>query len=130
MNTPLPSGKAPIKPFSKVALATNPKHFHCFGCPVYVLSDKMQRGGKGSKWEERARVGIHLGNSPVHARNVSLVLNVETGLVSPQFHVKYDDFLETTRNTTHFNIRWQSRIGFSPSTDSEPSEPPTPDTVS
>ena len=26
------------------------------------------------------------------------MLNLENGLVSPQFHVKYDDFFETTRS--------------------------------
>ena len=25
------------------------------------------------------------------------MLNLENGLVSPQFHIKYDDFFETTR---------------------------------
>ena len=33
---------------------------------------------------------MHLGQSPHHGRNVSLVLNLTTGLVSPQFHVKHD----------------------------------------
>jgi hypothetical protein len=90
----------------------------------------MQGGGKGSKWQERARVGIHLGNSPVHSRNVCLVLNVETGTVSPQFHVKYDDLFEMVHDLTHLNIKWQSRTGFSPDSRTEPSEPPTPDTIS
>jgi hypothetical protein len=30
-------------------------------------------------------------------RNVSLVLSLDTGLVSPQFHVQHDDFFETVR---------------------------------
>jgi hypothetical protein len=40
----------------------------------------MQSNGKSPKWEERARVGINLGTSPLHARTVALVLNIETGL--------------------------------------------------
>jgi hypothetical protein len=130
MNTPLSSGKAPIELFSQIASATDPKHFHPFGCPVYALSDRMQGGGKGPKWEERARVSIHLGNSPVHSRNVCLVLNVETGTVSPQFHVKYDDLFETVRDLTHLNIQWQSRTGFIPASSAKPSAPPSPDPIS
>ena len=44
-----------------------------------------------SKWEQRARIGIYLGHSPFHAGSVALVLNPRTGLVSPQFHVVFDD---------------------------------------
>jgi len=38
-----------------------------------------------------------LGWSPQHARDVSLVLNLETGLVSPQFNVKLDSTFQTLR---------------------------------
>ncbi|MFN9982709.1 MAG: hypothetical protein ACK53Y_22460, partial [bacterium] len=31
--------------------------------------------------------------------NVSLVLNLQTGLVSPQYHCQYDDLFETTTGT-------------------------------
>jgi hypothetical protein len=132
MNTPLSMRIAPIELFSKFESATDPKHFHPFGCPVYVLSDTMQRDGKGSKWQERARVGIHLGTSPVHARNVSLVLGLKKGLVSPQSHVKHNDLFKTTTHKTkltHYNVRWQVHTGFSPGTEDEslvqPALPPT-----
>jgi hypothetical protein len=46
MNTPLSTGKAPIKLFSKFASATNSRHFHPFGCPVYVLSDTCKETAK------------------------------------------------------------------------------------
>ena len=42
-------------------------------------------------------MGIYLGNSPRHARSVSLVLNLDTGHVSPQYHVQHDNFFETVR---------------------------------
>ena len=32
---------------------------------------------------------------PNHARSIALVLNPRTGHVSPQFHVKFDDFFKT-----------------------------------
>ena len=52
--------------------------------------------------------------SSVHARNVALVLNPVTGLVSPQFHVKFDDAFETTKDdrTTQDVSMWQTLAGF------------------
>ena len=40
-------------------------------------------------------MGIYLGRSPAHAENVALVLNPKTGLVSPHFHVVFDDNFTT-----------------------------------
>ena len=51
---PKQTGKAPLDLFSQVASTSAPKHFHPFGCPVYVLSKRMQANAKGPKWEERA----------------------------------------------------------------------------
>jgi hypothetical protein len=42
-------------------------------------------------------LGLNLGPSPMHARNVYLVLNLSTGLVSPQYHCRFDNFFETTK---------------------------------
>ena len=65
---------------------------HTWSCPVYVLESKVQSLAKCLlKWEPKVRVGIYLGRSSAHAGNVSLVLNLSTGHVSPQFHVVFDD---------------------------------------
>ncbi len=40
-------------------------------------------------------MGIYVGRSQHHAGNVALVLNPKTGLVSPQFHVVFDDDFTT-----------------------------------
>ena len=80
VNTPHNDKKAPIELFSQNSTVTSPRHFHPFACPVYVLNDRMQSGNKGPKWEERARLGIYLGNSPVHACSVALsVITVIVG---------------------------------------------------
>jgi hypothetical protein len=42
MHAPLQSGKSLIDLFSKIASTMAPKHFHAFGCPVYVLTERMQ----------------------------------------------------------------------------------------
>ena len=43
------------------------------------------------------------------------MLNTNTGLVSPQFHVTYDDFFETVRPSAQNPIvksQWQALAGF------------------
>ena len=60
------------------------------------MDSRLQTDPKGvPKWEPRARVGIYLGRSPSHASNIALVLNPKAGLVSPQFHVVFDDDFTT-----------------------------------
>jgi hypothetical protein len=90
-------GKTPDMRFSGVAAANlKLRDFHTFGCPCYVLDSRLQTNPKGvPKWEPRARLGIYLGRSSAHAGNIALVLNPKTGLVSPQFHVVFDDDFTT-----------------------------------
>ena len=90
-------GLSPLELFSGIQIAPKLRHFHAFGCPTYVLDNALQSGQGAPKWKERARLGVHLGPSPNHARSVALVLNPRTGHVSPQFHVKFDDFFETVQ---------------------------------
>jgi hypothetical protein len=90
-------GKCPFERFSGVEVAPNLKSNHTFGCPVYAINSRLASGKTIPKWNPRSRVGMYIGPSPRHARNVSLVLRLDTGLVSPQFHVQHDDFFETVR---------------------------------
>ena len=71
------------------------KFSHTFGCPCYILDSRLADGNKIPKWDSRVRVGCYLGRSPQHARSVALVLNPQTGHVSPQFHVVFDDKFTT-----------------------------------
>ena len=61
----------------------NYKDFHAFGCPVYALDSTLASGKSIAHWDKRARISINLGFSPRHASTVSLVLNTQTGTVSP-----------------------------------------------
>jgi hypothetical protein len=40
-------------------------------------------------------MGIYVGQLPSHASNVALILNPQTGHISPQFHVVFDDNFTT-----------------------------------
>eukprot|EP00978_Attheya_sp_CCMP212_P015453 scaffold39891_cov70-Attheya_sp.AAC.1 len=85
----------PIEAFTGTQSPMKIRLQHTFGFPTYALNSKLQGGKSIPKWQERARVGIYLGLSPQHSRSVALVLSLSTGLVSPQFHVEFDDLFET-----------------------------------
>ena len=84
--------QSPLERFSGVSITPKLHHFHAFGCPTYVLDNALQSGQGSPKWKRCSRLGVYLRPSPSHARSVALVLNPRTGHVSPQFHVKFDDF--------------------------------------
>jgi hypothetical protein len=55
-----------------------------------------------------------LGPSPIHAKNVYLVLNLITGCLSPQYHCRFDDFFEPTHHggpDVNSTICWQQLAG-------------------
>ena len=98
---------------STSSLPTIQNHHH-FGCPTYVLKKELQDRKKIEKWTDSTRVGVNLGYSSKHALNVSLILNLQTGLVSPQYHCIYDDLFETTTGTQGRSIptsQWQFKAG-------------------
>ena len=58
---------------------------------------------------------MHLGRSPLHARSVALVLNLDTGRVSPQYHVEFDPSFHTMRKSfggKSPKSSWQHVCGF------------------
>jgi hypothetical protein len=106
---------SPLELFSQVEVRPQVKYTHTFGSPVYVLDAKLQAGQRKPKWEHKARIGIYLGSSPRHSRKVALVLNLQTGHVSPQFHCQYDDLCDSLRPSAGNPVpqsRWQERAGF------------------
>jgi len=103
-------GRSPIQLFSNTEVHTHEKHWAPFGCPTYVLNSKLQSGTIHNKWAYRSRVGIYLGRSPNHGRNVALVLDRVTGLVSPQFHVEFDPGFQTVKHDK-FDTHWQTKAG-------------------
>ena len=76
-----------------------------------MLDNALATGNTFHKWKERSRVGTCLGKSPVYAKNVALVLNLDTGHVSPQFHVKFDPSFHTVKEKKWVS-RWQALAGF------------------
>lgn len=106
---------SPLGIFSKIhTVAPNLSNYHTFGCPIYVLDNALQQqNAQPHRWLERSRVGIFLGLSSEHASSVSLVLNPENGLVSPQFHVRHDDRFDTVKTNPLLALptQWQHITG-------------------
>ncbi len=94
----LEDGTSRLELFSSICVGSNMKHVHTFGCLVLSLQNALASGNQLPRWSPRTRLGLNLGPSPMHTRNVCLVLNLVTGCVSPQYHCHFDDFFETTRH--------------------------------
>ena len=66
-----------------------------WGCPAYVLDPKLQDGHKLPKWMKRSHLGMNLGVSDSHSDTVGRILNLETGAITPQYHLVYDELFTT-----------------------------------
>jgi hypothetical protein len=77
--------KTPREIFTGMKILAEVRHQHTFGCPIYVTASSLQQGKSLAVWLARSRVGVNLGISPTHARSVTLVLSLKTGLVSCHF---------------------------------------------
>ncbi len=110
----LEDGTLRLEIFSSIHVDCNMKHVHTFGCPVFALQNALASGNQLPRWSPCVHLGLNLGPSPMHARNVYLVLNLITGCVSPQYHCRFDDFFETThhgRPDVSGTICWQQLAG-------------------
>jgi hypothetical protein len=90
------------------------KHVHTFGCSMFALQNKLASGKFLPQWSPRVRLGLNLGPSPMHARNVYMVLNLITGCVSPHYHCHFDNFSKTTYHggpDVSGTICWQQLVG-------------------
>ena len=91
-------GFSPLKMFTGMKQPSGNKTLldtRVWGCPAWVLDPTLQDGHKLPKWNKRSCCGVNLGSSPTHSSTVNRILNLNTGFVSPQFHVVYDEHFET-----------------------------------
>jgi Reverse transcriptase (RNA-dependent DNA polymerase) len=114
IKTPFPGSKStPLELFSGTKVVPNIENEHPFGCPAYALDGHLQGKQKIPKWVPRSRLAVFLGHSTQHAKSVGLLLSLTTGLVSPQFHVKYDERFETIKEDKYQpRSFWQQKCGF------------------
>jgi hypothetical protein len=70
---------------------------HPLFCPVYVLDRRMQEGTSPPKWSKRTRQKVYVGHLHQYSKPVPMVWDPKTKLVSPQFHVMFDDDFDTVQ---------------------------------
>ena len=89
-------GRSPFEKYIGKMDDKSPTNFHTWGCPVIILDVENQSGAIDTpKWEPQLYTEIYLGHSRCQTGFVSLVLNLQTGMVSTQFYVVYDDEITT-----------------------------------
>ena len=107
-------GMSPIKTFSQFDVTPRIKNYHTFGCVSYKLTNCLHAVGWQPEWELRNRLGINLGSSPRNAASTVLILSMQTGLVSPQFHIQFDELFETVwpfNGNPPTPLQWQRLSG-------------------
>ena len=93
----------PMEVFSGTKIdCTLLRRVRVWGCPSNVLDPKLQDGKKLPKWARRSRRGQFLGFSPQHSSLVGMIRNLDTGHISPQFHVVYDELFMSVSSTWSF----------------------------
>ena len=116
----------PLQRFSHTTVQRNIHHSAPFGCPTYILTSELQARLPFHKWKSRSNVGIYLRKLPLHARNVALVMDRNSGRVSPQYHIKFDIAFDTVRHQP-LQCTWMTKAGFictGPKSDEAPPESP------
>ena len=73
-------------PYSKL------REFHVWGCPVYVLDSHLADNKKLPRWQPGSGRHIYVGNSKTHSHSIPLVLSLDTGKITAQYHVVFDWF--------------------------------------
>ena len=99
------TGRSPLELFSRKVWASTKFHdLHVWGCPVYVLDSKLSNGAKKPRWTPRSSRGMYVGVSQKHGHTVPLVLDLETGKITAQYHVVFDDWFHTVEATNEEKI--------------------------
>ena len=114
---------SPLSRFFQSEVEPDLKNFKPFGSPVYVLEASLQSHKSHNKLSDRSKVGIFLCHSPPHACSSPLVLNTQTGNVSPQFHCLFDPDFNTCKRDVKFQSIWQHKAKLHTYSKPTPSEP-------
>jgi len=114
------TGRSPLELFSRKTWPSSKfQDFHVWGCPVYVLDSTVSSGNKLPRWCPRSERSIYVGNSLKHGHAVPLVLSLETGKITPQYHVVFDDEFQTVASSDAAQVNfdhdhWYRTFGLHP----------------
>ena len=77
-------GKNTYHKFDSMEFQIYTTDYQTWSFPIFVLEAPLKGGPAGiPKWDLRARIIVYLGNYPLHAESVALLLNTITGNPPP-----------------------------------------------
>jgi hypothetical protein len=82
---------SPWEQFTGERSKLNQTDMHPLLCPIYVLDRRMQEGTSPPKWTTRSTQKVYVGHLHHYSKSVPMIWDPKTKLVSPQFHVMFDD---------------------------------------
>ena len=107
-----PSGIINPSALHRNSSSGQPKALKTFDLPTYVLNGALLSSQRiHHKCKTRYKFGVYLVQYPSHNHDITLVLNHDSSLVIPQFHVRYDPLFTTTK---YFDLPslWKGIAGF------------------
>ena len=111
------TGLSPLDVFTNQRWEQKKLHdLHVWGCPVYVLDKAISDGKKLPRWKPRSHRCIYMGQSPMHASTVPLVLNPTTGAITAPYNCVFDDWFSTVQSSVESipdfeSPEWQRLFG-------------------
>ena len=112
------TGLSPHDLFTKTRWPTKRFHdYHVWGCPTYVLDKSLADGKKIPRWKPRSSRAVFMGLSTSHATCVPLVLNLDSGAITAQYHVVFDDWFNTVSSQSDdppnfHNDEWMKKMEY------------------
>ena len=88
-------GTTHVEKLTRLSQTFDVKNDQIFGCQSYALDASLQENKLSPTWNERTRVGAYIDRSKYHASRVSFLTHFRTLHISPQFHVIFDENVET-----------------------------------
>lgn len=74
-----------------------------WGCLGYVLDPTIQDNKKLPQWESKARQSQFLGQSERHTATDRIIRNIQTEIITYQFHMVHDDHFMTIEIANEVN---------------------------
>jgi hypothetical protein len=88
---------SPWEQFTGECSKLDQNDMHPLFCQVYVLDRHMQEGTPPPKWTKLTTPKVYVGHLHHYSKSVPMVWDPKTKLVSPQFHVVFDDNLDAVQ---------------------------------
>jgi len=97
------NNKCPYELFTGEMPPHHLSDFCVFGHTVYILEKNLTDSNSIPKWKAQSYCSVYIGHSEHHASNVMVMWNPVTKLVSPQYHVIFNEEFTTVSPAAQAN---------------------------